>query len=554
MSRQNFVVLVVSLAAASLCLGQGARLSPDLAGRDPQARVNVIIRYKQAPQQRHVDAVVSRGGRHLGMLGMLNGAVYSVPAKALAELANDPDVSYISPDRPVKAAGSNWSQLPLDYKLQAINADDAQNNGFDGDNIGVAVIDTGVTSRQDFREYAYGSTGPMRIVHSENILNGGSTDDSYGHGTHVAGIIGGNGSQSFGLYAGVAPSANIVNLVALDNTGSGTDSTVIAAIGRAIQLRRQYNIRVINLSLGRPVFESYTQDPLCQAVEAAWNAGIVVVVAAGNDGRDNSQGTDGYATITAPGNDPYVITVGAMKTEGTATRSDDLIASYSSKGPTLLDHVVKPDLVAPGNLIVSVLGNGSLHSQYPQNVVGANYFILSGTSMAAPMVSGAAALLLDQNASLTPDQVKARLMLTAGKNFPVSSIATDPTTGNSYTSYYDVFAVGAGYLDVWAALNSNATPNGSAASPIASYNPSSGSVTLSNLGGQSVIWGTNLIWGTNVIWGTSAVSGSNVIWGTNLIWGTSAAGNLSVIWGTNLIWGTDVPTGEMSVVAIQGEQ
>jgi len=145
-------------------------------------------------------------------------------------------------------------------------------------------------------------------------------------------------------------------------------------------------------------------------------------------------------------------------------------------------------------------------------------------------------------------------MLTAGKNFPVSSIATDPTTGNSYTSYYDVFAVGAGYLDVWAALNSNATPNGSAASPIASYNPSSGSVTLSNLGGQSVIWGTNLIWGTNVIWGTSAVSGSNVIWGTNLIWGTSAAGNLSVIWGTNLIWGTDVPTGEMSVVAIQGEQ
>ena len=553
MTKQNFVVLVVFLAAASLCFGQRRRVSPDLAARDPQAVVNVIIRYKQPPQSRHVDAVVRRGGRHLGTLGLVNGAVYSVPANALAELANDPDVAYISPDRPVKATLSASTQLPLDYKLQAVNADIAQTNGFNGDNIGIAVIDSGITYRPDFRDAsAYG--GPMRVVHSENLINGGSTDDSFGHGTHVAGILGGNGSQSFGLYAGVAPEANIINLVALDNTGSGTDSTVIAAIQRAIQLRRQYNIRVINLSLGRPVVESYTDDPLCQAVEAAWNAGIVVVVAAGNDGRDNSQGTDGYATITAPGNDPYVITVGAMKTESTSTRSDDLIASYSSKGPTALDQVVKPDLVAPGNLIVSVLGDGTLHQQYPQNVVGANYFILSGTSMAAPMVSGAAALLLQQNASLTPDQVKARLMLTAGKNFPVSSTATDPATGATYTSYYDIFTVGAGYLDVWAALNSNSLARGSAASPIASYDPGSGAITLSNLAGQSVIWGTNLIWGTNVIWGTSAVSGNSVIWGTNLIWGTSAASNLSVIWGTNLIWGTDVPTGEMSSVAVQGEQ
>src|SRR5208282_4947363 len=149
--------------------------------------------------------------------------------------------------------------------------------------------------------------------------------------------------------AGMAPGANIINLRVLDQNGSGTDSQVVAAIQQAIQLKSQYNIRVINLSLGRPVFESYTLDPLCQAVEQAWQAGIVVVVAAGNDGRDNSEGTNGYMTITAPGNDPYVITVGAMKTEGTPTRTDDLIASYSSKGPTAIDHIVKPDLVAPGN-------------------------------------------------------------------------------------------------------------------------------------------------------------------------------------------------------------
>src|SRR6202035_5605359 len=156
----------------------------------------------------------------------------------------------------------------------------------------------------------------------------GGTDDHYGHGEHVAGIIAGNGSRSSGpayafTFKGVAPGSQVINLRVLDQYGNGTDSAVISAIGRAIQLKTKYNIRIINLSLGRPVYESYKLDPLCQAVEQAWKAGIVVVVAAGNSGRDNSQNTSGYATITAPANDPYVITVGAMKTEGTTTRSDD---------------------------------------------------------------------------------------------------------------------------------------------------------------------------------------------------------------------------------------
>ena len=140
---------------------------------------------------------------------------------------------------------------------------------------------------------------------------------------------------------------------------AGTDSQVIAAIQRAIQLKTQYNIRVINLSLGRAVFESYTVDPLDQAVEQAWAAGIVVVVAAGNNGRDNSMGTNGFATIGSPANDPAVITVGATRTFNTPTRNDDAIASYSSKGPTLVDHIVKPDIVAPGNRIGSLLVKNS---------------------------------------------------------------------------------------------------------------------------------------------------------------------------------------------------
>src|SRR5260370_14724824 len=294
------------------------------------------------------------------------------------------------------------------------------------------------------------------------------------------------------------------NLRVLDGNGNGTDSSVISAINAAIGLAKTYNIKVINVSLGRPIYESYTQDPLCQAVESAWKSGVVVVAAAGNEGRDNSQGTNGYGTIMAPANDPYVITVGAMKDMRTISRSDDLIASYSSKGPTLLDHIVKPDIVAPGNRVISLIQVGS--SIYKDSSAAANeipnsyymtgapgestmYYQLSGTSMAPPTVSGAAALLLQQNPALTPDQVKSGLMTTATRTFPGFSIAIDPVTGISYTSQYDIFTVGAGYLDVWAALNNtDVAPAhaGSALSPTAFYDATTGNVYVD--GSLVVVW------------------------------------------------------------------
>src|SRR5207302_9463160 len=215
--------------------------------------------------------------------------------------------------------------------------------GLDGTGVGVAIIDSGVFNHDDLQK----SSGlGSRVVYSESFIPGDpSTNDAYGHGTHVAGIVAGNGHDSASgyptQYLGVAPNANIINLRVLDANGSGTDSQVIAAIQRAIQLKSTYNIRVINLSLGRSVYESYTLDPVCQAVEAAWKSGIVVVVAAGNAGRNNDYGRLGYATIQAPGNDHNVITVGAPKPNGTLQRRDDRVASFSSKGPTRLDHVVK---------------------------------------------------------------------------------------------------------------------------------------------------------------------------------------------------------------------
>src|SRR5438093_6371862 len=325
-----------------LAFANPSKLSKDLTRKDPTALVNAIVQFKQVPSELQHQKVKDKGGVLRSKLDVIKGAQYSLPASALETLMGDPDVVYITPDRPVAAS--------LNYGEPAVNGNISLQYGWDGTGVGIAVIDSGITDHPDLK---VPKSSKSRIVYRQSFIPGG-TDDAFEHGTHIAGILAGNGANSSGpqytaTFKGIAPNARLINLRVLDENGQGQDSTVIQAIQEAISLKDTYNIRVINLSLGRPVFESYTLDPLCQAVEAAWQAGIVVVVAAGNNGRDDSLGTNGYATITAPGNDPYVITVGAMKTMGTATRGDDLIASYSSKGPSFIDHIVKPDIVAAGN-------------------------------------------------------------------------------------------------------------------------------------------------------------------------------------------------------------
>ncbi|HET9166210.1 MAG TPA: S8 family serine peptidase, partial [Candidatus Angelobacter sp.] len=261
-----------------------SKLAADLANfpLNSDGTVNVIVQFKQTPKA-HAAEMAAQGGRLKFSFDHINGAAYRIPVKMLVWLENHPDVAYVSPDRPNKVAS--------DDDIPAVEGDVArQQYGLDGTGIGVAIIDSGVFNHDDLQK----SSGlGSRIVYSESFIPGDtSTNDAYGHGTHVAGIVAGNGHDSGSgypaQYIGVAPNANIINLRVLDANGSGTDSQVIAAIQRAIQLKSTYNIRVINLSLGRNIFESYTIDPVCQAVEAAWKAGIVVVVAAGNDGRNNS--------------------------------------------------------------------------------------------------------------------------------------------------------------------------------------------------------------------------------------------------------------------------
>jgi len=570
-SRLRYLMLAYLTLGATLAFAGPRRISKDLKNQSAGQWVNVIVQYRVPPSQAHLDRAVAKGAVLQLNLPVINGSAFAVKSSALAALAKDPDVAYISLDRAV------WATATVtDFYDQAVLAPYAWSKNLSGSGIGVAVIDSGINAGKDF---TLASGTGSRIVYNQSFVGGQTTaNDLYGHGTHVAGILAGNGTNSRGTkfrktFMGIADNVNLINLRVLDQNGGGLDSSVIAAIQRAISLKSKYNIRVINLSLGRPVYESYKLDPLCQAVEAAWKAGIVVVVAAGNEGRNNSARTDGYGTIAAPGNDPYAITVGAMKPMGTSTRADDLIASYSSKGPTLFDHVVKPDVVAPGNLVISVLASSTatLVKAAPENIVALNsysttakgassYFTLSGTSMATPVVSGAVALLLQKNGSLTPDQVKARLMKSAYKTFPRYSTAKDPTTGKTYTSQYDIFTVGAGYLDIQAALSSTdlaPAAFGSAKSPSVARDKSKNVYLVTGssiLWGGSVTWGTSVVWGTSVLWGTS-VAGESILWGSSAPWGSSVDGGYSVLWGTSIIWGTsDENVTEAIPIEIEGEE
>jgi serine protease AprX len=433
--------------------------------------------------------------------------------------------------------------------------------GLTGSGVGVAVIDSGVTTnRPDL--LSTDLFNPTRVKAAVNFASSSKNAfDECGHGTHVAGIIAGNGADSYGFqyfrtFYGIARKANVISIKVLDKNGQGNVSEVIAGIQWVIINKSKYNIRVINLSVGHPAGESYKTDPLCLAVEAAWKAGIVVVCAAGNDGRAsslNNQNTNegwgsAYGSINSPGNDPYVITVGAMKNFD-GVRAHDRIATYSSRGPSRLDFILKPDLVAPGNQVISVnTPKSTLSDTYgktnavPNSSYDAfpiynswNYFRLSGTSMAAPVVSGAAALLLQKDPSLSPDSIKARLMLSADKWGDPSGVG-DPCT------------YGAGYLNIPGALTNTAVATSPALSPQL-YRDASGNVCIDTknlLGGTQVIWGVNgisnlqVLWGTQVIWGSQTISGSQIIWG-------------SAVWEDQVIWGTSGNKVDLTSTTLNGE-
>jgi serine protease AprX len=344
---------------------------------------------------------------------LVQGVALEVSREQLRRLMDEGDVQHLSLDLPVVTT--------MEVTNPSIGADQVwagwggavlglgSYRGVTGQGVGVAVVDSGIAARH--------SAVSRQIVASVDLASTATgTDDEFGHGTHVAGIIAGQASTAT-EGTGVAPGARLINVRVLGPNGAGYTSDVIAGIDWVIANRERYNIRVLNLSLGHPVMEPSATDPLCQAVARAFSAGIVVVASAGNGGR-TSDGRMVLGGISSPGNSPFAITVGALSTKGTTTRGDDTVASYSSRGPTKFEFAVKPDVTAPGTRIVAPEAlNSWISSNYPQfhtSGFGNNsYMSLSGTSMAAAVVSGGVALLLQANPGLTPAQVKLALQTTS---------------------------------------------------------------------------------------------------------------------------------------------
>ena len=528
------LLLLTLLSWPALAAGRAqSRLDRTLATRAGQSGVSrVIVRSTGAGDV--AVRIRAFGGRAGQRLALVDGYVADVPNEALEALAADPGVAGVHLDRPVAAlltpnAGAETGNAQASSSPRALD--------FTGAGVGVAVIDSGLTSWHDdlARVDAGRALVGQRVVGFADFTSTtNQVADTYGHGTHVAGIVAGSGHDSGGEFAGVAPGAHLLVLKVLDGQGRGYVSDVIRAIDFAITSRSQFNLRVINLSIGAPVLESYQTDPLTLAARRAVEAGMVVVAAAGNFGT-NIDDEIQYGGVTAPGNAPWVLTVGAYSHMGTPDPADDRVAGYSSRGPTAFDFAAKPDLVAPGTRIVSLNDDGSalaLHN--PADLVAGTsggaypYFTLSGTSMAAPAVSGVVARMLQANPGLTPNAVKAVLQYTA-----------------NFTTAVDVLSQGAGFL------------NGDAAVSLAGFYATASTGDSYAVGGdwsRHIIWGNRRVsggvlqpwgsaWGTNIIWGSTR---DNIIWGSgcstrncdNIIWGSSKD---NIIWGSskdNIIWGS----------------
>ncbi len=416
-----------TLSQTTQTLTQAVKVSPDL-----------LRLVADAPATRRVPVVVQSSGLWGFTLDLLlqtlgarttrtyqnfNVRALDIPAGHVLLLAASSLVSFVSADRSVRLLG----HLSATTGADAVRGEPGTPSALDGTGVGIAVIDSGVyAGHKSFLD----KSSRARVVRSVDFTGEGTTSDPFGHGSHVAGVAAGNGRVSNGAYTGVAPNANVVNLRVLGSRGTGSASGLLAALDWVLSNRAAYNIRVVNLSLGTAAVDSYRHDPLCQAARKLVDAGVVVVTAAGNEGKD-AAGRKVYGRVHSPGIEPSVITVGAANTFGTDARGDDTVATYSSRGPTRgywtdafgakhYDNLVKPELVAPGNKLVAAESpNNLLVTQHPELDAGVSrpesrrMMRLSGTSMATPAVAGAAALILQANPRLTPNLVKALLMYTA---------------------------------------------------------------------------------------------------------------------------------------------
>lgn len=594
--RPTGVFLAIALIASSaLAKSEGSRLDRisdsevRAMAKSPRGTGSFIVRLEHGFNDVVRRDLVRIGAEVLREFSAIDSVEVRLPIESLENLASHRWASRISSNTTVRKTDAftvSGSMASAVWEKHRLN----------GNGVGVAVVDSGVSQHLDM-------LGKVDQVAFLTGANGSILLDDCGHGTHVAGIIAGNGILSSGRNAtqtfyGIARGASIISVRVLDREGQGTVGDVLAGLQWILENRRLKNIRVVNMSLGHVAFERVADDPLCRMVESLWKSGVVVVCAAGNDGRrfsspqanfDNEGYGSNYGSVQSPGNSPFAITVGAMKRPG-ALRIDDRIATYSARGPSVFDHVLKPDIVAPGNRVVSLGFSGTYLnstysdsntvpiSDYYRNSISAGklindglslwsgnsstYFRMSGSSMAAPVVSGAVALMLDSNPRLTPDDVKARLMVTASKWSDSNGVA-------------DVCTLGAGYLNVLEAVRSKIVAGTPALSPrLVADSKGSVWIDLGSVSNRSGIWGTGtadprVIWGSNaVLPNTKAISASTkwglppeVMGGTRAVWGhTLSVDGTRAVWGsgndvdgTRAVWGHGSILCDLSSVAIAGE-
>lgn len=358
---------------------RSSKICPILSAKlSSQAREDLPIIIQGRSHSKLNDLIFNMSGKVKSDLPLIDGIACNLNTESIYRLAEDIDTEYISFDSKVFAL--------LDIASASVEANYPHNKGYMGEGVTVAIVDTGTSPHNDLLR------PNERIIGFKDFVNNeASPYDDNGHGTHIAGIIAGSGYSSNGKYTGIAPKSNIVSIKALNENGSGNTSDIIKAISWTIETKDKYNTKIINLSLGSPVNNPCSKDPLCRAVKEATDNGLVVVVAAGNSGPSEE-------SILSPGISPNVITVGAVDDKRTVDTRDDTIASFSSRGPTK-EGLNKPDIVAPG-VNINSLSHNKLNG----------YTSLSGTSMATPVISASAALLLGKESNLPPNLIKKRLI------------------------------------------------------------------------------------------------------------------------------------------------
>ena len=451
--------MVIGAVAAALFLGttplaaasksRASIVDPALladAKANPNALFAVIVRGsatlgKSSDNRTRVkkaeDALASSNDGPRRTLSIVGGASGTLRGAQILALSKVPNVDRILRDElfSVSWNADDAAASATEAGMLAVNAPQVWSSlGVSGKGVGVAVIDSGVADHADLAG---------RVVARADFTGERSMGDPGGHGTHVAGLIAGDGTSSNGAWAGVAPQANIVSVRVIDSFGHAKLSTIFAGMQWVLANRATYNIKVANLSFGGPALSGYQQDLLASATEMLSFAGLTVVVSAGNSGP-------GPSSITSPADDPFVITAGAADDGATPSLLDDSVAIWSSRGPTPFDGIAKPDLIAPGRKMIGLRSAGSaIDIAYPERRVtapgaaDAQYFSMSGTSMAAPVVAGVAALYLERNPSASPMTVKRQLVGTAR---PLAGV---PAT-----------AQGGGMVDAFAALTMRAPSMG----------------------------------------------------------------------------------------------